>query len=269
VLGHRAEEALGKDDNALLPPERARARLEHDRQVLATERTLTFEHSDEIKGRRHVYYAIEGVLRDESGKVTGLWGISHDITAFKQAEGQLTLQTERLRLSMEAARIGTWDWDLLERKVYWSGDVAAIAGLPPEGVESSYTAFFDRVVAEDRALLAQRIAAAVQERTGFDVEFRVASAGKPPRWLRGKGWVLSDGTRAVRMLGALMDVTHEKLAQEDARRLGEFQEQLVGIVSHDIRSPLGAIISWTRMLEQGLAGSPASRARNARRTASR
>ena len=53
------------------------------------------------------------------------------------------------------------------------------------------------------------------------------------------------------MLGTLKDVTRELQLEEESRRAVDFQEQLVGIVSHDIRSPLGAIISWARIMAAG------------------
>ncbi|WP_426755561.1 PAS domain-containing sensor histidine kinase [Myxococcus sp. Y35] len=73
----------------------------------------------------------------------------------------------------------------------------------------------------------------------------------PRVWLSTKG-VLRDGEGKVfGLFGISRDITQRKWAEEEARRHSEFQEQLMGIVTHDIRSPLGAIMNWSRVLAAG------------------
>lgn len=164
---------------------------------------------------------------------------------------ELVLLREQLRLSMEASQLGMWDWDLQAGRIRWSENIDSILGGVPGGPGDTYEAFLQRVLAEDRTRFAQQMAAALKAPADFEAEFQVYVPTGAPRWLRAKVRVLSEKGKATRVLGTLRDVTRELQLEEESRRAVDFQEQLVGIVSHDIRSPLGAIISWARIMAVG------------------
>jgi signal transduction histidine kinase len=116
----------------------------------------------------------------------------------------------------------------------------------------TFESFIQRILAEDQTSFAQKVAVAIQNGQDFQAEFRVYVPGGAPRWLRSRVHVLSEGgVPAKRMMGTLKDITREHQVEEESRRAADFQEQLVDIVSHDIRSPLGAIISWARIMALG------------------
>jgi PAS domain S-box-containing protein len=96
VTGKRAEEMLGRDDTALFPPEQAAQVMADDRVAMQEARTVTFtEKLDTVDGEV-VFLATKGPLRDASGKVVGLFGISRDITRIKHAEEALHRQAAEL-----------------------------------------------------------------------------------------------------------------------------------------------------------------------------
>ncbi|RKH58765.1 sensor histidine kinase [Corallococcus aberystwythensis] len=84
-------------------------------------------------------------------------------------------------------------------------------------------------------------------------------------WLSTKGPLRDPEGHVFGLFGISRDITQRKWAEEEVRRHAEFQEHLMGIISHDIRSPLGAIMNWSRVLA---AGGPAEEtARTSRRIA--
>jgi PAS domain S-box-containing protein len=251
ALGRSVEQVLGRDDTELFPPEQAAELIARDRQVLATGQTITYESVDHTPEGSRVWLSTKGVLKDADGKVFGLFGISRDISGHQRVEEEQALNVERLRLVLEAAQVGTWDWDVEAGRVRWSENIASILGDAPGGPGDTYEAFLQRVLAEDRTRFAQQVAAALKSPADFDAEFQMYVPTGAPRWMRAKVRVLSRHGKATRMLGTLRDVTLEKQREEEVRRAVDFQEQLVGIVSHDIRSPLGAIISWARIMAVG------------------
>jgi phosphoserine phosphatase RsbU/P len=170
---------------------------------------------------------------------------------YPPVEEEQALNVELLRLCMDAAQMGTWDWDIQAGRVRWSENIASILGGDAGGPGDTYEAFLQRVLAEDRTRFAQQVAAALEAPADFDAEFRMYVPTGAPRWMGAKVRVLSQGGQARRMLGTLRDITRELQLEEESRRAVDFQEQLVGIVSHDIRSPLGAIISWARIMAAG------------------
>lgn len=70
-------------------------------------------------------------------------------------------------------------------------------------------------------------------------------------WLTTKGPLRDDAGEVFGLFGISRDITQRRWAEEEVRRHSEFQEHLMGIISHDIRSPLGAIMNWSRVLAAG------------------
>jgi PAS domain-containing protein len=60
-----------------------------------------------------------------------------DITARKQAEERLLINEHRLRLAMEAAGTGMWEWDVTSNAVAWSPECYAIHGVREGELASS------------------------------------------------------------------------------------------------------------------------------------
>src|SRR5688572_7920419 len=88
-IGLSQEEVIGKHDLDIYPPETARSFIETDQQVLASGVAQTFEGIAKGDGLTQTYLVTKGVIRDKAGNIVGLFGISHDITARKQAEEAL------------------------------------------------------------------------------------------------------------------------------------------------------------------------------------
>jgi PAS domain S-box-containing protein len=251
TIGRSREHVIGQTDTQLFPPEAAAATIARDRQVFAAGQTITYQDVEQTPQGARVWLSTKGPLRDAEGNVFGLFGIARDITAHQRVEEEQALNIERLRLCLDAAEVGTWDWDLQAGRIRWSENIASILGGEPGGPGDTYEAFLQRVLAEDRTRFAQQVAAALKAPADFDAEFRMYVPTGAPRWMRAKVRVLAQAGQATHMLGTLRDVTRELQAAEESRRAVDFQEQLVGIVSHDIRSPLGAIISWARIMAAG------------------
>jgi sigma-B regulation protein RsbU (phosphoserine phosphatase) len=251
LMGRPVEQILGRTDTDLFPPEVAAARIARDRQVFASGSAVTFEDLEHTPQGVRVRLFTTGPLKDAQGQVCGLFGSTRDITRYQRVEEEQALNVERLRLCMEAAQVATWDWDIQAGRLRWSENIASILGGVPGGPGDTYEAFLQRMLAEDQTRFAQQVAAALKAPADFEAEFRMYVPTGAPRWMRSKVRVLSQGGQATRMIGTLRDVTRDLQLEEESRRAVDFQEQLVGIVSHDIRSPLGAIISWARIMAAG------------------
>ena len=88
-IGKPADEVLGRDDRSLFPAEQAEMLMASGRQVIAENCTLIQEEVlNTLKGER-IFLATKGPLRDNDGKVIGIFGFSHDITERKQIEASI------------------------------------------------------------------------------------------------------------------------------------------------------------------------------------
>jgi PAS domain S-box-containing protein len=106
-IGRPLAEILGRHDLELYPEETARRFIEDDRQVLAGGAPRAFEGvATSLDGKTQAYLVTKGVYRDGTGRILGLFGISHDITELRQAHDTLEQTREALFRSQKMEAIG-------------------------------------------------------------------------------------------------------------------------------------------------------------------
>ena len=142
-------------------------------------------------------------------------------------------------------------------------------GWPPDEV-LSWDAVESRVDADDRARFSDAVRQAIAGAAPLDLTVRVrpvpTDAGA--RWLALRGCLVrrGDDAESADLIVTAHNVTHERQATEDAlsarARLLERERQLreaaesanrakdefLSVISHELRSPLNAILGWNRIL---------------------
>jgi len=177
-----------------------------------------------------------------------------------RAEREAWLAHERLSLALSATGLGIWDWDPRTTEFGCDARCKALFGLPASAT-LTYEMTIGAVHPEDFARWKAEFAAALTASAGdgrYEIEFRLVGIGDGQvRWVRVSGQVFFQDGLAVRAVGALLDVTTRRHEEEQARRRLEFEQQLMGIVSHDLRNPIAAMVTGATMLRRALPeGSP-------------
>ena len=133
------------------------------------------------------------------------------------AAEQVSLENvERLRQAIDAAGIGTWEWDVATGTVVWTGHAEALLGVRP-GTPGTIATFRDTVHPDDRAGVESRIAAALAG-PGDEFAEEHRSRDEPARWLQGRGRVYRDQDgRPLLMRGTVQDVTAQRKAEQTIR----------------------------------------------------
>ena len=176
---------------------------------------------------------------DAQGRILRIVGIIADITNRKQAETELALAHDRLRLAMEAGKSVAWDWDVKTGRNSWSGDLWTVFGIPLDSHVGTVEDFRRRVHPEDLERVWNAANDAMQAHKIYKVEFRTIRPDGTVRWVEatGKFYYSPDG-EAARMLGLDIDITERKLAEEALsamrRSLIEAQEQERTRIARDL-----------------------------------
>ena len=95
------------------------------------------------------------------------------ITARKQAEAQIRLSEERLRMALLESDVGIWDWDVPSGHIYWSPGVEALLGLPTGSFPGTYAAYIALIYVLDRGTVLSQIEHSVRDQDAVNVRHRV------------------------------------------------------------------------------------------------
>ena len=135
---------------------------------------------------------------------------------------------EQLSLAIEAAQMGTWDWDIRTGKVSWSRQHEQLFGLAPDTFPGTLAAFLAYIHPSDRERVAQSLELVQASRSDFNQEFRVVWPDGTVHWIVSRGrFIQNEISQPIRMLGAVLDVTERKQAEEVLRQSHDELERLV------------------------------------------
>jgi PAS domain S-box-containing protein len=221
---------------------------------------------DRVIGKFMLYYASPA---DPTADALQLAGVIAAQVAFAvertRTEDQARRSEERLRFALDAASMGTWDWDLSTNEVQWSDNLERIHGLPEGAFDGTFGSYEREIHPDDRPRVYASIQKALNEGVPHDVEYRIVSGDGTVRWCEGKGRVEYDQGRPVRMNGVCMMVTRRKEAElarlAAAEESGRMKDEFLATLSHELRTPLNAVLGWVQMLQVGEL--PPSRAQQA------
>ncbi|MEJ7594745.1 MAG: PAS domain-containing protein [Planctomycetaceae bacterium] len=156
----------------LHPADQERARREVER-VVAERVQYDIEYRVNRRDGIQVWVGVLGrAIYDASDQVVGVYGVIQDITDRKGLEESLRSSEERLRLALDAGRMGVWDWNIRTGDLKWSGSPEPLHGLAPGTFGGTFDDFQQLIYPEDRGL----VKAAIQQAARVAVSFTSSSA---------------------------------------------------------------------------------------------
>ena len=146
----------------------------------------------------------------------------------------LDFDRERMRwaLAVEAAGIGSFDWDIGTGRLDWDDRMQELFGYEPGEFLPRIEEGFRRIHADDRPAVDAAVEGALRVCGDYRAEFRVEHSSGRETWVAARGRALPgpDGV-AVRLIGTAQDVTESRTARDEAARL--LETLAVGFTSID------------------------------------
>ncbi len=122
---------------------------------------------------------------------------------------------ERYALATKSARIGLWEYDIVEQKLVWDDIMFELYCVERSDFDGANHFWKNRIHPEDLEKAVKEVQQAITEEKDFNTEFRVVWPDGMVRYIRAKAKVFRDNTgNALRMIGANWDITKEKLAED-------------------------------------------------------
>jgi PAS domain S-box-containing protein len=246
--GCSVAEHLGKTVAEIVPEMASDLEAMYQHILMTGESILNLEQTGETPKepgvQRHWISSCFPLLGEE-GKPIAIGGVTVEITERKRTEEALKASEAQLRLALNAAQMGVWDWNLETGNVIHSEREEAIFGLAPGEFDGNYRTYFKSIHPQDQSRVVQANLRTIEEGAEYDIDYRIIWPDQDVHWIREKGAVLRDETgKAVRMIGITMDITEHKQAEEFLRQSEERyrklaqQEELLYRIASQIRNSL-------------------------------
>ena len=207
------------------------------------------------------------VIRDEHGVPRFCQGVMFDITERREAEEQLRETEERFRAIVEHVPAGIYvdAPDTSMRSMYVSPQVEDITGIPEDEWLGNPDSWVEALHPEDREVVLARYLAAIAAEEAWSDEYRMQTRDGRTIWVHDETTVIHDDEgRHAMLLGVMSDITERKLAEhalreseqrereaaERLRALDDMKNTFLAAVSHELRSPLTAILGLALTLER-------------------
>jgi len=147
------------------------------------------------------------VYKLQNGDVVAMYD---DVTRQKEAEESLNDTREWLQFTQQAAKAGSWDWDMRSSVQTWSHEFYSLFDLP-DTAEPTFNTLIDIIHPDDRKPALERSNKAIEEKVDLWNEFRIRLPDGRYRWIGA----------AVRMSGICLDITKIKEAEEALQKSEE------------------------------------------------
>jgi PAS domain S-box-containing protein len=181
------------------------------------------------------------------------------------AAERLRDQSQRLEYALRFARLGAWELDPMTGIILCTDSCKANFGVPADEILTEARLFEDIMDPRDRAHVRENMRRALASGIDFTAEHRVIWPNKSVRWIlvQGYGQHRANGS-LLKIIGYTLDITERKEAQlahheavkseQDNRRQSEQRaietDHFVSAVSHELRSPLNAILAWVKLIQR-------------------
>lgn len=266
VFGYKSSECAPSYElwtNCLHPEDRERVEREletavKEHQNLKTEHRIVWPNGEVhrvlVKGQPEY---------DASGRAIKMSGITLDVTELRVAEEALYESEERFRQIAENIEAVLWIRNAQTGQLeFISRGIERLWGISAENLMSNVEYWSDFIHYED-VEQARKLAQEKFTTGNLDQEYRIITPDGRQRWVRDRAFPVKDKYGKVRrIVGFTIDTTErmqseeiranlfarEQEARAQAETANRMKDEFLAIVSHELRSPLNAMLGWARVL---------------------
>jgi PAS domain S-box-containing protein len=149
-----------------------------------------------------------------------------DITERKRAENALRISESYLAQAQRLSLTGSFGWDVSTGSIVWSAETFRIVGVDPS-VKPTIPLVYERTHPEDRAALKEYMESSAKRGADLDFEHRFLLPDGSVRFVHVLGKAVHDRPGSLEYIGAAMDVTAQRIAEDMLRKSESRYRELV------------------------------------------
>ena len=136
----------------------------------------------------------------------------------KQTNEEIKESNEKYDIVAKATSDTIWDWKIQEDSISWNRGIEGVFGYNPEEVGKTSKWWFDKIHPEDSIRMSIKLYSFIEQKTEkWQDQYRFRCADGTYKYVLDRGFLLKDDKgRAIRMIGAIQDITKQK---EEEQRL--------------------------------------------------
>lgn len=191
------------------------------------------------KSGENPFFFLTGSFFKQDGK-NFILGTGVDITQQRNLE-------ELLKQAQRMAKIGAWEYDLVNESMSWTEITRNILEVD-EGFEPDLETGINFYVGESKKKISRAIEQAIEYGESYDLELKVKTGKGNIKWIRTIGEASFSGDKCVSLHGSFQDITEKRLAEEKVRESLKEKEILLTEVHHRVKNNL-ALVSGLMQLQ--------------------
>ena len=187
---------------------------------------------------------VEGkVYYDGDNKPIRILGTVLDITDERAVEEELLKTNQRLAIALEVGQLGSYEMDLATGNVFASERFRKNYGLDFTS-PVTFEIISSLILPEYRESIKQKINDAIINKTTYSLEYPIQRPDKSLHWIRCSAKARYDkSSKAIVLIGVTEDITESKRSQQQ-------KDDFIGFASHELKTPVTSIKSYTQMMEE-------------------
>ncbi len=234
------ENPTGKHLSEVFPGKLSEKLIARNKEILLTGKPGLHEHSyTRTDGNTGYFMSSTFLFTGPDGKKY-IGGQAIDITERRQMEKN----HERYKFVINATSEAIWDYDIQTSDIYRSDAFYKISGYNKEAVENNLNWWIDKIHPNDKEAVAANINNALNAgKTNWEDEYRFLYADGTYHHIYDKGFAVYENGVAVRLIGAIQDITERKLLEQQLLNEELKKQKLISQATIDAQEKERGMIS--------------------------